>query len=292
MKLISYCLALFLLLGCSALPNSQKQKVERIEVYLLGGQSNADGHGHTNELSAAQVKPDPNVLFYHGNGGNRSPLKANAWLPLQPGSGSKKKNSGGFGPELGFGKALHRARGSETTKVAVIKYAVGGSNLAIQWRANGKVTKKGDGPFYQKFQQTVSQGIAELKELYPSAQIEIVGMLWHQGESDMKLDRANKYQANLLRLSKDLRANYGAELILLIGQLSTDQYPKPKAGFPIIAQAQRSVANSSDLTALVPSQGLPVDLPGNRIHFGTEGQLKLGERYGLEMVKLLTSRGQ
>lgn len=287
MKTTMSAVAACLLLGCSSVPPSEQPVTKRIELFLVGGQSNADGHGHTKELTPEQAKPYSDVLFYHGNGGGLSPLTANTWLPLQPGSGSKKRNTGEFGPELSFGKAMHQAIGSDAVQVAVIKYAVGGSNLASQWHADGTANSEMDGPFYQNFQNTVTEGIYKLKRRYPEAEIHIAGMLWHQGESDTSEKRAPHYEANLSRFIRDIRMTFGEELVFVIGQISQQQFKKTKQGISQVMKAQKRVADTTELNGLVSTQNIPVDLPNNRIHFGTEGQLLLGELYSQEMLRIL-----
>ena len=266
---------------CTSVLASQLD-VKRVEVYLLGGQSNADGYGQSDLLLAKHAAPQEKVLFFQGNGGGFSPLPEHSWISLQAGSGSKKKNAGRFGPELSFGFMMQRAQKPASGRIALIKYTVGGSNLQKQWRAGGDGSTCGDGPMYCGFQETISEGLSALKIRYPNAEIQVIGMLWHQGESDCKMDRAVHYETNLMKLISDVRLTYGQEMIFLIGQLSKTQYVTVPEGFSRVVQAQAAVAATSPLNGLVTSEGVSVE-KGNQIHFNTAGQWLLGTRYANAM---------
>ena len=115
-----------------------------------------------------------------------------------------------FGPEVTLGRSLADDWSFETgTRVAIIKYANGGTNLEIQWKAGGTATTAGDGPEYVTFQQTVTQGLAALGAAYPGATLDLQGMVWMQGESDAVNSYGATYQANLtdfiVRCARHLR---------------------------------------------------------------------------------------
>ena len=263
---------------------------DRVIVYLVGGQSNADGYGVTGELSSQLQAPQPDIDFYHGNGGGNSPLAANQWIHLQPGSGSMPGNAGGFGPELNFGIGIHQALGSERARIAVIKHTVGGTNLHTQWFPGGDGTTTGDGAIYQDFQSTVSGGLASLASLYPAADIQVEGMIWHQGESDTgNTTIADNYQTNLTNFISDLRATYGAGLRFGIVQLSDTQTYFNATGLAIVKAAQATVAAADPISYLVTTD----DLPSDTVHFRTVGNLAIGTRLadGMRMVPLNDSDG-
>lgn len=71
------------------------------------------------------------------------------------------------------------------------------------------------------FQQTVASGLAALANKYPNAVIEIKGMIWHQGESDIDGTHEYQYEANLTAFIADIRATFGANLPFVIGRLSS-----------------------------------------------------------------------
>ncbi|MCU0779532.1 MAG: hypothetical protein MUF04_00360, partial [Akkermansiaceae bacterium] len=146
--------------------------VRRIRVFLLGGQSNADGRAAPSGLPTSPVNlqlPQDDVDFYENEAGGLTTLR-----PLAE-----------FGPEITLGRRLADAIADGTfTRVAMIKYAVGATDLANDWKAGGDATTSGDGPRYVSFQGVVRAGLAALAAKYPNAAIDIEGMLWVQGERD------------------------------------------------------------------------------------------------------------
>lgn len=270
-------------------PPVNNPEVTKVLVYLVGGQSNADGYGIPAELSSADQLPTPSVRFYHANAGGQSPLTADQWIDLQPGSGSKSGNAGRFGPELQFGRDMDTALGAVRCKVAILKHTLGATNLYSDWAAGGDATTSGDGPVYQAFQTTVAAGLASLGALYPNASIQIEGMIWHQGEGDVNGGQQNNYQTNLTNFIADLRLTYGAQMKFVIVQLSNSQWSASatttQARVDVVQAAQQSVADASPLNGMTMTSDLDV-LPGNIIHFGTTANLATGARAAEMMMKL------
>jgi hypothetical protein len=255
-------------------------------VYLVGGQSNADGYGNTSQLPAALRAPQPDIDFYHGNGGGFSTLPANQWIRLQPGSGSMKANAGNFGPELNFGIEIHQALGAQTARIAVVKRARGGSSLNTDWLPGGNATTKGDGPDYQAFQTTVNNALASLKTLYPGVAVQLEGMVWHQGEADAASPAsANAYKANLTRFIADIRATYGKDLKFGIVQLSNNQTQLKPTHLATVKAAQAAVATADPRNYLVTTDDLPMR-GSSKIHLGTPGNLAIGSRLAAGMQKV------
>jgi hypothetical protein len=264
---------------------------DRVIVYLVAGQSNADGYGVTGELSSDLQAPQPDIDFYHGNAGGNSPLAADQWIHLQPGSGSKPGNAGGFGPELSFGIDVNKSLGSEGARIAVIKHALGGSNLHTQWIPGGDATTAGDGPAYQAFQSTVSSGLAALSVLYPNADIQIEGIIWHQGEADTEsTTTANAYESRLAAFIEDVRATFGPALKFGVVQLSDNQTALDTTGRAVVKAAQAAVAERDPLNYLVITDDIPTS---GSIHFGTTGMLEIGSRLaaGMRTVPITDADG-
>lgn len=263
--------------------------IKRVLVYLLGGQSNADGYGTTSELSAQDQAVSPNIPFYHGNAGGLSPLPAQQWIGLQPGSGSKSGNLGGFGPELNFGRKMDENLGAENVRIAVIKHTLGATNLHTNWKAGGTASTEGDGGVYQNFQATVSSGLASLATTYPNAVIQIEGMVWHQSESDTLTGDHLDYQANLTNFIIDLRLTYGSGMKFVIVQSSNSQYTAGntviQSRADVVQAAQQAVADSSPYNGMTSTSDLAV-IPTQNIHFGTSANLITGTRTAEMMMKL------
>ncbi len=271
----------------AALPQTPAPKPNKVLVYLVGGQSNADGYGISSQLPAALRAPQPDIDFYHGSGGGFSTLPANQWLRLQPGSGSMKGNVGGFGPELNFGIGIHRALGAPTARIALVKHTRGGSSLHTDWLPGGNATTTGDGPDYQAFQTTVNNALASLAPLYPGATVELEGMVWHQGEADAgSPTTAKAYKTSLTRFIADIRATYGKDLKFGIVQLSNNQTLLNPARLATVKAAQAAVATANPRNYLVTTDDLPMG-GSSKIHLGTPANLTIGSRLatGMQQVR-------
>jgi hypothetical protein len=264
---------------------------DKVIVYLVGGQSNADGYGVTSQLTAMMQAPQPDIDFYHGNGGGNSPLPAGQWIPLQPGSGSMAGNAGGFGPELNFGIGIHDALGSERARIAVIKHTLGGTNLHTQWFPGGNATTSGDGTVYLAFQTTVGNALQSLAARFPAATIQVEGMIWHQGEADAGSDaNAAAYQTNLANFIADVRATYASDLKFGIVQLSNNQTSLNATRLATVKAGQAAVAAADPLSYLVTTDDVPMATVGN-IHFGTTGVQTIGSRLATGMRQVPITDG-
>ena len=280
LRLPSLLLACFLVLfGIST------SQAAHFRVYLLAGQSNANGRGNAARLPNHLAEPQTNVRFYwHRKQASKNVghLTENAWIDLAPGSGHGTKapvHPKEFGPEVTFGRTMADARPSE--RIAIIKFSVGGSNLYGGWAEKG--------PLYKTFVSTVETSLAALTAAGDT--YELSGMIWQQGENDATPKGANVYEANLTRLvhrvRKDLFA--GREAPFVIGGLSDSQYgAKVKtAGTPVfkVRAAQEAVASKMKAVGFVNTDGFSVRA-GDRIHFNDKGQIALGHGFATTMLEL------
>lgn len=245
--------------------------VRRLRVYLLGGQSNAAGRGDSSGLPTSPVnlqQAQEDVDFYDG-----APLTT-----LRPRSQ--------FGPEITLGRRLSESIGSpDDTRVAILKYGVGGTSLKTDWKPGGDATTAGDGPRYVSFQQVVADGLAALGTAYPDATIEIEGMLWVQGERDARDLDHGEYETNLNNFIADVRETYGAGLPFVVMRLASGQTNLPAVGLAGVRAAQTAVAAADPRVPLVDSDGF--SLQSDALHFDALGQQQLGETSALLFLELL-----
>lgn len=253
--------------------NPPVSTVSRLRVLLIAGQSNADGRAVVSGLPTSLQSPQANVDFYFKTEGNAAALTT-----LRPGLTETSQ----FGPEILLGRRFADLHSGEAgTRVAIIKYANGGTNLYSHWKAGGDATTTGDGAEYVTFQQTVISGLAALVAAHPSATIELESMVWMQGESDTNsLTYANAYQVNLANLIADVRATFAANLPFIIGRLSDGQTANDATGMDIIQAAQDAVADSDPLTEIVNTNGFA--LKSDHLHFDANGQRSLGSSFAEE----------
>jgi autotransporter-associated beta strand protein len=280
--------------------------VQIIKVYLEAGQSNADGRAVTNGLPANLVQPQPSVPFYYylTGGAANGDGTLGTFTTLRPGCSAI---GGGttFGPELTFGNslanyyALSNGVSTNTVMVALIKYAHGGTSLVSNWAAAGAISTNGNGPDYLIFQQVVKAGLARLAATYPTASLELDGMIWVQGETDIDdgVASSTAYGTNLIRFINDVRLKfstnkpYGMNLPFFFSRISAQQtyYSLPAdasySNYLLLRAGQNFVAAtmSNSTVSILDIDGsqfttlTPYASPG--LHFDTGGQQALGSAF-------------
>lgn len=270
--------------------NHQAYAQKKIEVYLIGGQSNATGQGYMANLSDTMTVDKQVLLFHSGLPHLNSGMPPYTWQPLHQASESPDR----FGPELSFGTALKRLR--PTANIAIIKHAHSGTNLFNDWNAakNDEDTLA-QGVQYKEFIQTVNAGLDSLRKrgYHPI----IKGMLWQQGESDADKggEVSKNYGQNLKHLISRIRKQLHARnMIFVYGYV----YPPPNHGKDIgeVRQAEHDldqdaktslstrkayVVNTNGLSLRANDPNTPY--PNDIIHFGTSGTWMLGLRMAYKM---------
>ena len=258
-----------------------------IDVYLIGGQSNATGQGYIKNIPT-YFKLDQSVQFYYSRelGGGGVPLQ---WGLLCQASETPDR----FGPELSMGTALKKAYPDR--EIAMIKHGLSGSNLYYHWNpGKDKSDSINFGPEYKKFINTVVAGLKDLERQGYKPQIK--AMVWQQGEGDARdiagMENSNNYGKNLNHFIKRVRQHLEApEMLFIYGYV----IPVPLERFTgreevRLAQKQLSQNSGHPLAVkgafVVETDDLPLrcDEPNSpylddKIHFNTFGILELGKRF-------------
>jgi len=230
-----------------------------IKVFLLGGQSNMNGSGRAGDLPPELQRPQEDVLFFH--------TRSSSVTSLRPGTGS------GFGPEITFGRTIADALPDES--FALIKHAEAATDLENQW-------DPAEGSSYAAFRSVVAGGLEALaKEGHP---IEIVGMLWTQGERDARMGFGATYEANLKAFITDIRSRYGAGMPFFISQLSSAQTNLPAAGLDLVRKAQAKVAAADPTSHLVVTDTF--GMRPDDLHFSSPGNMALGRGFADAYLRL------
>jgi hypothetical protein len=298
----------------SVAPQVPRDYPKILKVYLQGGQSNSDGRAMTNNLPVKLLQPQGDIPIYNylaGAAANGDGSLGQLTI-LQPGlSIPPSGNATLFGPELTFGRALADyyalTNGTSTNAimVAIIKYAHGGTSLVADWVANGNSSTNGDGPDYVTFQKVVSAGLSRLAEAFPAASIELDGMIWVQGESDIDagFSASAAYGTNLVRFINDVRLTYatnwpyGTSLPFFFSRISANQtvYSLPSdssySNYLLLRAGQQFAATNQTNVFMIDtdppqfSTTTPWSSPG--LHFDTQGQQSLGMAFGQSVTKTL-----
>lgn len=266
-------------------------KADHYDIYLLSGQSNANGRGDAAELVAPYNTAQNDVLFYYHktqNATNNS-LPEDQWISLAPGSGHGTYGQVKpieLGPEVGFGRTLADARPAR--KVAILKYAHGGSDLHTEWSATGSL--------YATFLSNITIATRAIHEAGHTYQIK--GMLWQQGEADAgSATTANAYEANLTSLINRVRNDVfdGQPMPFIIGKLSTNQTfynQTPGSPFQVVRAAQDAVAANLTNVTTIHADGPDHPVRADKVHFSGIGQRALGVSHANAILALEAAADQ
>jgi len=216
-----------------------------IKVFILSGQSNMVGYGHTEEGQNNEVggvgtlrylaahdaqypefeyqslledpkqpatskwKTRKNVKLWWRNGAN-----AQYGGKIEKGDlGPLTSNGKWFGPEFGFGQVIGDYYKNDD--VLLIKPSWGGHNLVTQFRSPHAVAKRGGaiGPSYVEMLENTREVLSKLGSEFPEWKgrgYQIVGFAWHQGTSDKAPDKvAEEYKHNMPDFIASVRSEFG-----------------------------------------------------------------------------------
>lgn len=168
----------------------------------------------------------------------------------------------GVGPAASFAQAWTEDHPGDS--IGVIPCAEGGSSID-EWTIDGLLTR---------------HAISEAKFAMETS--ELVGILWHQGESDSYGERYKTYEDKLLSLFKHLREELNApDIPIIIGELGhylgEVGFGKSAVEYKQINQILSKVAHAEKNCCFVTSKGLTANPDG--IHIDAVSQRKFGLRY-------------
>ncbi len=179
-----------------------KEYSNEVQVIVLLGQSNGEGHTHSQYLpkTVGEEKAD---LYTRGFENVKisyvctivNNTSEGAFVPVKLGQGT---NVDRFGPEIGMAEMISEI--DPVKPVYIIKYAYGGTTLNSQWRSP---SSKNPGGLYTGAVEYILQQCQALEEmeLYPV----IKAVCWMQGESDASGTGFGAYETLEANFVKDLR---------------------------------------------------------------------------------------
>lgn len=274
-RIIAFVLIIILISACCRTNNEEKTTDERTRyfpkqelkaenipdkanlwVFLLAGQSNMAGRG---QVEPQDTLPNERILSINKNGElilAKEPL--NFYEPTM----------NGLDCGLSFGRSLIEQI-PDSISVLIIPAAVGGSSIS-KWlgdsiHRNVKLLTN----FREKAETGMQYG-------------EIKGILWHQGESDANKENVTQYYERLSKLMATFRKIVQNEnLSIFIGELGS--YSDDELWKEINKQIKEYTLKDPN-TYLIHTQDLKDK--GDQLHFNTEGQRILGERFAGKFLEL------
>lgn len=273
---------------------------------VLAGQSNAVGNGTQSEgLDGTRYGSSADIAFRYwiriADAAATPHTSGGGWTTMGPvitGSTQTPYNHdttapiGGFGPEVVLARTLADTPGVGT--VAVVKVAVGGTEMGDGGDATGKDWWQVGGNLHARLRAEIDAALADFA--VRGEAVEWAGFFWMQGESDARKDgnvdrtaNALAYEANLTELITDLRTAYGVpQLPVVIGRVDPTLVwgMNFAANKEIVRAAQESVAASVGAAEWVNVDDLPRVNTTDTIHFNSVGQQRLGWRMAQAWLRI------
>ena len=245
-------------------PCDAARTTDDVLVFILSGQSNMDGWGLIREIDPSWAEPFDEVdLFWSGH---------RALQPLVPASTIWDR----IGPEVAFGRELADAYPNQ--RLAILKYAVGGTNLAWQWFPGATADDGARGAMYRAWQDVVAEGVAAIEE--EGLEPRIAGMAWMQGESDAAgVNESRAYAANLFRFVRRTRDDLGVDeaVPFAIGRIFAEHY----FARDDVRVGQEMVGEVAFGASWVDTDDLGLT---DSVHYDGPGQISLGRRLAAAVI--------
>lgn len=244
-----------------------------VRLFVVAGQRNSEGEDTYREELArladwrALEPPQPKVLFRYSLGGGVE--RSTEWGLL-----GLVSQWDGFGPELSLGARLRREL-DPAVGVAVVKFTHSGAQ-GPDWRPAGSPESHRD--LYARFRDFVRDARANLEQ--QGHPCEVAGVFWHLGENDTYFGPYAQNLGNWLQeLIEATRRDWETPTLRWF---ISEQHPRsPWGQVAKVNAALQQLAEKDPRCVVIPT----ADLPHQRRHFGTEGTLRLGDRYAEQYLK-------
>jgi len=273
------------------------------KLYYLGGQSNMEGFGYTDQLPPSAAVTSQDVMIFAGQMAldNETHGGVGLWQPLQPGFGTGFKTDGKtnqlsdrFGPELLFGQTM--AKQSPGTRIAIIKYALGGSGLAKGVGFGNWHPDFSDGAGINQYDhalQTLRNALAHTDIDGDGVADRLVssGIVWMQGEADAYDSQAaaDEYRTNIERLMGLLRAALRVDdLPLVVGRITDSGMADDGTVMDYIETVQQAQQDfvTNDACAAYVTITDDLNYLDDGWHYDTQGFVRLGTAFAEAMIEL------
>ncbi|MBQ3506742.1 MAG: sialate O-acetylesterase [Clostridia bacterium] len=225
-----------------------------IHSFLLIGQSNMAGRG----LLSEAIPVDTTHIKILRNGRWQKMFR-----PINP-----DRSFSGVSLAESFAEAYAK---KYNVDVGLICAADGGTKLE-QWQVGGLL-----------YENAVSQAKLALRTST------IVGVLWHQGESDCAPELAKTYKERFEVIMNAFRKDLGLKDVpFILGELGSflkdytvSEYTR---NYPQINEQLHKIANANKLTGIASAEGLTAN--ADNLHFNAKSLYEFGLRYFAEFERL------
>lgn len=273
-------------------PKSPENAKGIVDVYIIAGQSNAEGctpSAHLNTTGKEYLtKEYPDVMFYQsGNVTTTNSANSDKWMTVKCGCGSTERH---IGLELGMAEQLsgYYAKQDTNNKVALVKYTWGGTAMYDLWLSETSVAEgigsKGDigyeingkkvAKLYYGLVQTVTAAVEKLEQ--DGYAVRLRGLAWMQGENDsLDLRKAKAYEKMFRNFVHDIRQDLGISNLPIV----TGEIGSAIAGYEdMVRDAQRAVVSSTTNCNFIETDDIEMGY-FNWWHFAAPDMIELGRRF-------------
>ncbi len=227
---------------------------QKLELFLLIGQSNMAGRGKVEPQDAAPIAG----IWALG--------KDDQWKPAVDPLHWDKPDVAGVGLGRTFAKTLQER--NPGAQIGLIPAAFGGTSLE-QWKVGGEL---------------YTEAIRRARVAMKNGRIR--GMLWHQGEAESgKEELAKTYRARWTVIIQSMQKELGLEGVpVVVGQLGRFLVKEKQPFADLVNQEEALLPLSYPHTAFVSTEGLKDK--GDSVHFDSASARELGRRYALAFLGL------
>lgn len=246
------------------LPVAKLPAKDKLWVFIMAGQSNMAGRG---VVQPGDTLPQSNIITIN---------KKNEWIYAKEPLHFYQPALTGLDCGMSFAKYLAENISKDIT-IAILPTAVGGSS--INYWLNDSVFNgvKLQSNLIEKIHFATQNGVLK-------------GIIWHQGESDATKSGIPLYKKNLKELFCIMRDKSGNQnLPIFAGELGSYSVNKEtKKNWSTITKIIHEVADQDPNLYVIETSDLTPKI--DKIHFDTESQRKLGQRYAEAYLKITNKK--
>lgn len=257
-----------------------------LPIFILAGQSNCVGRGAPTDVAPALAERVAGQVRISFDLERHRPEESHAsdWTPLTPTCQVNPLYGSHFGPEISFADDLCTALSS--SEILVVKFAMGSSSLVMSNRDGGDPEWDPEGEHVREMLQLLRKRCASIgRPAY------FAGMLWNQGNSDLKVKEADgsseRYTETLVqlvaRVREDLRQFHRGLPFVACHVRKGSKAKTTQQVNTAISRACERISNA----ACVPIPDGATLLSGDDFHFDGPSLLSQGHGLAKAMCKLL-----
>lgn len=226
-----------------------------LKVFVCAGQSNMVGRRCViAELPESLQQVQESNLYFNGK----------SWIPVEAGKTEKI----GFGPELSFAQRISQLLGEP---VGIVKQSLGATNLAVNW---SPTTNK----------QQYDRMVEKVKLAQASRPIEIVGMIWMQGEADARIEEmATAYEKNLSTFIESCRKDFHTPQMIFVSGRINCFFPDKYLYIEKVRKAQENCKVSN--YGFIDCDDFPKG--SDDLHYNAQGMVEMGYRFADKIFDLM-----